>query len=139
MPDEWKKANVVALYKGKGERTDPTSYRPISVTSVMIRFFERIILNRLWEIIENKISHNVLPSIGMPQSTSSISDCQAGFRAGYSCQHHLLSIRSVIDDVQLKKAKLPIAFLDISKAYDTGWLVCCAAVVHYYSRYDYLI
>ena len=37
LSDEWKQANVVALYKGKGERTDPTSYRPISVTSVMIR------------------------------------------------------------------------------------------------------
>ena len=28
----------------------------------------------------------------------------------------------MIDDVQLKKAKLPIVFQDISKAYDKVWL-----------------
>ena len=33
-----------------------------------------------------------------------------------------MSIRSVIDDGRLKKAKSPIAFLDISKAYDKVWL-----------------
>ena len=35
FPALWKKANVCPVWKGKGCRTDPTNYRPISIISVL--------------------------------------------------------------------------------------------------------
>ena len=39
LPQQWTEANVMALYKGKGARSEPASYRPISMTSIIIRTF----------------------------------------------------------------------------------------------------
>lgn len=34
LPSDWKTANISALYKNKGDKSDCTNYRPISLTSV---------------------------------------------------------------------------------------------------------
>ncbi|CAG2242411.1 unnamed protein product [Mytilus edulis] len=53
LPTEWKTANVKFLRKqGKTNYYSPSSYRPISLTSVMCKITERIILNRLAAFIE---------------------------------------------------------------------------------------
>ena len=50
-----KKALVPILYK-KGNREDPTNYRPKSVTGVMAKFFEQIIRNQINRyLISNKL------------------------------------------------------------------------------------
>ena len=33
IPDAWRIAKVLSLYKGKGDKADPNAYRPISLTS----------------------------------------------------------------------------------------------------------
>ena len=38
VPDDWKEANVVLLYKG-GSRNVATNYRPISLTSQLCKVF----------------------------------------------------------------------------------------------------
>ena len=43
VPDQWKEANVTAIYKRKGQRCDPGNYRPVSLTSQVRKLFERII------------------------------------------------------------------------------------------------
>ena len=48
LPQQWTEANVMALYKGKGARSQPASYRPISMTSIIIRTFEHLIHNGCW-------------------------------------------------------------------------------------------
>ena len=50
-PQAWREANVTALYKGKGGRSEPLSYRPISVTSGIIRTLEHIVHDRLIPIV----------------------------------------------------------------------------------------
>jgi hypothetical protein len=42
LPSEWKLANVDPVYK-KGSKTDVRNYRPISLTSLVIKVMEKII------------------------------------------------------------------------------------------------
>ncbi|EDO32209.1 predicted protein, partial [Nematostella vectensis] len=42
FPDEWKSAKVTPLFKN-GQRSDINNYRPISVTPIVAKIFERIV------------------------------------------------------------------------------------------------
>ena len=64
IPDAWRSAKVVPLYKGKGDKADPNSYRPISLTSCVGKVLERIIKDQCLQFVnQNKL----------------LSDCQHGF------------------------------------------------------------
>ncbi len=56
VPDDWKKAIIVPLYKGKGSRSECSSYRGISVLSVPGKVYGRILTERLMEVTEGKVS-----------------------------------------------------------------------------------
>jgi hypothetical protein len=47
FPALWLHATVIPLYKCKGLRNDPSCYRPISLTPVISKLFERIIKAKL--------------------------------------------------------------------------------------------
>ncbi len=47
VPDDWKKAVIVPLYKGKGRRSECSSYRGISLLSVPGEVYGRILSERL--------------------------------------------------------------------------------------------
>ena len=74
VPDDWKEANVVPVYKG-GSRNVATNYRPISLTSQLCKVFETIIRDQVIEFLET----NAL-----------IRNSQHGFRKGRSCLTNLL-------------------------------------------------
>ena len=42
VPDDWKIANMVPIFK-KGKREDPGNYRPVSLTSILGKLFEKIL------------------------------------------------------------------------------------------------
>ena len=42
LPDIWKEANVSPIFK-KGEKSDPSNYRPISLTCVLCKVLEHIV------------------------------------------------------------------------------------------------
>ena len=46
IPDDWRKAIVVEIYKGKGPLTDPASYRPISLLNTSYKLFAKILHTR---------------------------------------------------------------------------------------------
>ncbi|CAG2211960.1 unnamed protein product [Mytilus edulis] len=107
LPTEWKTANVKFLRKqGKTNYYSPSSYRPISLTSVMCKITERIILNRLAAFIE-----------GM----QIIDINQEGFRKNHSTSNCLLRfIQNVIE--KYNKGEITLACLiDLEKAYDSIW------------------
>ncbi len=56
MPKDWKRAEIVPLYKG-GSKEDPLNYRPVSLTSVVVKVCEKVIKNRWVEYLE---SNNVI-------------------------------------------------------------------------------
>lgn len=67
VPDSFKNALVVPLYKGNGHKTNITNYRPISLLNVFSKIFEKTIKTRLLNYLEE---NNLLPT------------SQFGFRKG---------------------------------------------------------
>ncbi len=54
VPDDWKKAIIVPLYKGKGSRSECSSYRGVSLLSVPGKVYGRILTDRLMEVRRGK-------------------------------------------------------------------------------------
>jgi len=74
VPDDWKEANVVPVYKG-GSRNVATDYRRFSLTSQLYNVFETIVRDQVIEFLEIKVL---------------IRNSQHGFRKGSSCLTNLL-------------------------------------------------
>ena len=102
IPDDWKEANVTALFK-KGEKSDPENYRPISLTSVVSKLLEKLIKKSLVLYLEN---NNLL------------NESQHGYRNHRSCLTNLLEyVEHVTNEIDLGK-KVDIIYIDFCKAFD---------------------
>jgi hypothetical protein len=105
LPQQWTEANVCALYKGKGPRHAASSYRPISVTSVVIRTFEHLIHHRLSDRLERQGSFHVT---------------QFGFRPHRSTEDALFYLQTTLYRYLRSRPDqpVPVVFLDLKKAFD---------------------
>ena len=74
VPEEWKLGQVVPIHK-KGPRSDPSNYRPVSLTSVTSKVLESLVRDALFE-------HMTM--------TGQLRECQHGFRPRRSCATQLL-------------------------------------------------
>ncbi|CAM4666744.1 unnamed protein product [Caretta caretta] len=100
VPDDWKKANVVPIFK-KGKEDDPGNYRPVSLTSVpaKIMVLKESILKHLEE---RKVIRN----------------SQHGFTKGKSCLTNLIAFYDEITGSVDEGKAVDVLFLDFSKAFD---------------------
>ena len=107
-PQIWRNAIIIPILKLGKPASDLASFRPISLTSCIVKLFERMIAERLYTIAERK---------------SLLNDQQAGFRSGRSCDDQILRISQAIEDAfqQSPMKRSVLALLDFSKAYDTVW------------------
>ena len=103
LPSDWKPSNIVPLFK-KGSKTNPRNYRPVSLTSVVCKYLERI-LNR--KLLFYLISDNI------------IINNQHGFRPGRSCETQLLDTVNDWSEALDRGMSVDVAFLDISRAFDS--------------------
>ena len=74
LPSQWKHAFVTPVHK-KGDKMDPQNYRPISLTSVICKTMEHVIVSQLMKHLE---------------SNCILLDNQFGFRQHHSCESQLL-------------------------------------------------
>ena len=102
LPTQWKHTYVIPVYK-KGDKTDPKNYRPISLTSVICKTMEHIIVSQLMNYLE---SNNIL------------TENQFGFREHHSCESQLLVTVNDIAKAINNKVQVDLAVLDFSKAFD---------------------
>ena len=59
LPMDWKRANVVPIHKC-GTKGEPVNYRPISLTSVIVRIMERVIKQKM--LAHLKINKLIIPT-----------------------------------------------------------------------------
>ena len=103
LPNDWTRSNVTPVFK-KGSRHLPSNYRPISLTSLIVKMMERLISS---EITKFTVQHNIL------------SPLQHGFRQGHSCQTQLLETIHQLAESLNSKSSAHVIFLDFSKAFDS--------------------
>ena len=94
---------ITPLYKGKGSKCDAVNYRPISLTSHIIKLFERVIRDKLVKFLED----NCLLSCN-----------QHGFRKGRSCLTQLINHIDQILQNFLENKDTDSIYLDFAKAFD---------------------
>ena len=102
LPSDWTKANVSPIFK-KGEKSDPSSYRPISLTCILCKVMEHIIASN---ITAHFNKHNTLY------------DLQHGFRQKRSCETQLLQLVEDLGRQLMKGNQTDLVPLDFSKAFD---------------------
>ena len=102
VPKDWKRANVCPIFK-KGERYQPSNYRPISLTCISCKVAEHIIASNIMTFLEdNKILYSL----------------QHGFRNKRSCETQLVEF---FHDLATKKDSLlqvDVIIMDFAKAFD---------------------
>ena len=94
----------MALHKG-GDSEVVGNYRGIALGSCVAKVFTRLLTKRLGEYAEDQI----------------LTEAQGGFRAKRSCSDQILILRGVCELRRKKRRGTYLAFLDVSKAYDTVW------------------
>lgn len=105
VPSSWKVALVHPIPK-KGDRSDPSNYRPIAITSLLSKVMERVINLQL---------------LGYLEEHQLISDRQYGFRHGRSAGDLLVYLTHRWAEAIESKGEALAVSLDIAKAFDRVW------------------
>ena len=102
LPQDFKDALIVTIYKKKGESNDCENHRGISLLSIAGKILAKMILNRI-----KLLSEDVLP------------ESQCGFRTGRSTNDMIFILRQIQEKAIEQQKPLYIVFVDFSKAFDT--------------------
>ena len=102
LPDIWKEANVSPIFK-KGDKADPSNYRPISLTCVLCKVQEHIVASSL---SKHFTELNILYEL------------QHGFRERRSCETQLIMLIDKLSKTMQMGKQTDLNLLDFSKAFD---------------------
>ncbi|GAB0181464.1 mitochondrial enolase superfamily member 1 [Grus japonensis] len=103
VPVDWRLADVMPMHK-KGWEEGAGNYRPVSLTSVLGKVMDRIILSAIpWHIQDNQV---IKPS-------------QHGFMKGRSCLTNLISFHDKVTCLADEGKAVDVVYLEFSKAFDT--------------------
>ena len=103
LPQDFKDASIVHLYKKKGNRQACDNHRGISLLSIAGKILARILLNRLNAHLERGY---------LPES-------QCGFRANRGTVDMIFAARQLQEKCMEKRVSLYTTFVDLTKAFDT--------------------
>lgn len=109
FPAQWKEAIVIGFHKPNKPRNRASSYRPISLLNTISKVYERIILVRLKNIIDEK---------------RLLLNEQFGFRTGHSAVDQAYRFTEhVLHSFHHKHGRKPTGalFFDVAKAFDKVW------------------
>lgn len=103
VPQDFKDANIIHLYKNKGDRASCDNHRGISLLSIAGKIMARVVLNR--------ITHHLLDDV--------VSESQCGFRSNRGTVDMIFALRQLQEKCREQNQNLYILFVDLTKAFDT--------------------
>ncbi|GAB0179643.1 mitochondrial enolase superfamily member 1 [Grus japonensis] len=103
IPVDWRLANVTPFHN-KGWKENLGNYKPVSLTLVLRKVMEQIILTAIMRHVQD--NQVIRPS-------------QHGFMKGRSCLTNLISFYDQVTHLVDKGKAVSVAYLDFSKAFDT--------------------
>jgi hypothetical protein len=101
LPEEWKESIIVPTYK-KGDKTDCSNYRSISLLPTTHKILPNTLLSRL-----------------TPKAEEIIGDHKCGFRRRRSTIDHIFCIRQVLEKKWEYNEAVDNLFIDFKKVYDS--------------------
>ena len=102
IPSELRNADIVKIYKNKGDRGECGNYRGISLLSTAGKVLSGILNDRLKTLAEQ-----ILP------------ETQAGFRPNRGTADMIFTVRQLQEKCREQNKPLYMAFIDLTKAFDT--------------------
>ena len=102
VPGDWKTAHVTPIFK-KGQKSSPTNYRPVSLTSVPGKIMEKVVK----ESLMSHLKRNNL-----------IRKSQHGFMPNKSCATNLLVFLETVTKAVDEGKNVDVIYLDFAKAFD---------------------
>ena len=102
VPDVFKLAYIAPVYKG-GSKLNPANFRPVSLTSHVMKVFERVLKVELVRHLE---------------TNDLLKKNQHGFIAGRSTQTQLLQHYTDVFEAISEGVRLDTVYLDFAKAFD---------------------
>lgn len=106
FPALWKTSQIVMIQKPGKPPNEVSSYRPISLTPVLSKLWERIVLARLSPCLD---ACHIIP------------DHQFGFRKHHSTIEQVHRVYCTIRHCLERKEYCSAAFLDVQQAFDRVW------------------
>ncbi len=104
LPQDLRDAVIVSLYKNKGEKSDCSNYRGITLLSIAGKILARVLLNTL------------TPTIAQENTPES----QCGFSANRGTVDVNFVLRQIQEKCREHNMGLYAAFVDLTKAFDTA-------------------
>lgn len=103
IPQSLKIQSIIPIFKKKGDKSNPANYRPVSLTSHVLKLFERVMRLKIVKYLEE---NNLL------------SDDQHGFRQYRSTVTQLLAHIDNIIQILETSDNADVIYLDFAKAFD---------------------
>lgn len=100
IPKDWEIGRIVPIHK-KGDNKECANYRGITLLSIPLKIYERILEKRLRMTLE-----------------TTLLEVQSGFRKGRSVQDHVFTVKQIIKKTHEHNKKAYFAFVDLEKAFD---------------------
>ena len=101
IPREWKMANVVPIFK-KGDKSVVDNYRPISLTCLVMKIFERIVKDKILDITADRLDTR-----------------QHGFLAEKSCTTNMVTFCDSLALSLNENLLNHVVYFDFAKAFDS--------------------
>lgn len=108
IPESWGKGILIPIFKNKGSKSGPNSYRGVTLNSCISKMFSAVLNNRLTKFSDE---------------FELITNAQAGFRKGFSTNDNIFILHALISIYFSFGKKLFCSFIDFKSAFDTVWRI----------------
>ena len=98
---DWRRAVIVPLYKGKGDKGNCRNYRVFSLLSVVGKIYAGVLVERVRRVTEGLIGEE-----------------QGAFRSSRGCVDQIFILKQMIEKIRERKNKLYFGFMNLQPGYD---------------------